>query len=598
MINKPRTATAQTIAVYLGIVLLSVVMLIWVMQLWNADLSLPFRESGGDTYFNAMLVKNLGENGNLYQNAFLGAPDHMDLHDFPQPYFLDLFFVRLLYLFSHNFIFTLNLYFLLTFPLTAVISLFVFRCFKVSWVLAIFGSLLYTFLPYHFMRGELHFFLSSYYLIPLIILVSLWIATGKSLFPFGHQGSRRAFVTDEGLISLFSCALIALNNPYYAFFGGFFLVIAAAVGCIRHSPTSAIRSVGILLGTLLLTFAISLAPNTIYAREHGKNPRVAQRDAADSELYGLRIAQLVLPVTGHRVRRVADRKDDYNRGRPMINENDEASLGVIGSCGFVGLVGWLVLGKREENSPPLLHPLGVLNVSAVLFGTIGGFSSLFAFEVSPTIRSYNRISIYIGFLALFAVVLFLQRMRAAWATRSAAQTGRDGLLFCLLVLSLSILGVLDQTTPDFAPHYREIKAAYENDAHFVRNIEDSLPQGAMVFQLPYMPFPEAGGINGMRDYDHLRGYLHSKTLRWSYGAMKGRDGDVWEKNVAAQPIDQMVETLMSAGFGGIYIDRFAYLDHGAKLESDLSTALRTTPVVSENRRLSFFKFPEMNAKLP
>ncbi len=153
--NKPRTAAVPAIGVYLGTALLSLAIVAWVMQLWNADFSVPFHwKLGDDVSFQATLVKNLGENGRLYTNAFLGAPGQMDLHDFPQPYFLHFFFLKLLSLFSRDFVLVLNLYFLLAFPLTAVVSLFVFRCFKFSWASGVVGSLLFTFLPYHFMRGS------------------------------------------------------------------------------------------------------------------------------------------------------------------------------------------------------------------------------------------------------------------------------------------------------------------------------------------------------------------------------------------------------------------------------------------------------------
>src|SRR5262249_3877446 len=98
-------------------------------------------------------------------------------------------------------------------------------------------------------------------------------------------------------------------------------------------------------------------------------------------------------------------------------------------------------------------------------------------------------------------------------------------------------------------------------------------------------------------YDHLRGYLHSKNLHWSYGAIKGREGDVWEKNVAARPINELAETLVFAGFSGIYMDRLGYSDQGVQLETELARALSTKPIVSANQRLSFFDLATVNAKL-
>ena len=101
----------------------------------------------------------------------------------------------------------------------------------------------------------------------------------------------------------------------------------------------------------------------------------------------------------------------------------------------------------------------------------------------------------------------------------------------------------------------------------------------------------------MVDYSHFRGYLHSKTLRWSYGTMKGREGDSWQRRVAAKPLSELVDALALAGFSGIYVDRYGYSDQGEKLEAALQDLLATKPIVSANKRLSFFNLAEFERQL-
>ena len=48
---------------------------------------------------------------------------------------------------------------------------------------AIFAALLYTFLPYHFVRGEHHLFLAAYFTVPLAVLMTLWVAAGTANTP-------------------------------------------------------------------------------------------------------------------------------------------------------------------------------------------------------------------------------------------------------------------------------------------------------------------------------------------------------------------------------------------------------------------------------
>src|SRR5262249_23378402 len=135
-------------------------------------------------------------------------------------------------------------------------------------------------------------------------------------------------------------------------------------------------------------------------------------------------------------------------------------------------------------SAELVDGLAVLNWGAVLLATIGGLGSLIALLGCSWIRAYNRISVYIAFLALFAVAVFLERFRNRLRGRPGAKALFAGLLGALLVL-----GVLDQTSRDCCPYYDVAKHDHINDADFVRAVEASVPPGAMVFQLPYAPFP-------------------------------------------------------------------------------------------------------------
>jgi phosphoglycerol transferase len=119
----------------------------------------------------------------------------------------------------------------------------------------------------------------------------------------------------------------------------------------------------------------------------------------------------------------------------------------------------------------------------------------------------------------------------------------------------------------------------------------------MIFQLPYIPFPENPSVIKMKDYDHFRGYLHSKNLRWSYGAMKERQADFWQKQVSLLPVGEFMQRLSLAGFNGIYVDRYGYADSGAQIESEISAAVGTEPLISGNGRLAFFDTTQFNKRL-
>src|SRR5262249_52791199 len=150
-----------------------------------------------------------------------------------------------------------------------------------------------------------------------------------------------------------------------------------------------------------------------------------------------------------------------------------------------------------------LAALSKLNIAAILLGTMGGFGLVFAATVSPMIRAYNRISVYIAFFSLAALALLADAIRRRLRTRP----GRAA--FRLALAAALGAGLLDQTTPSLVPDHAGAARVFAGDRAFVRGVEATLPRRAMIFQLPYVPFPENGFVHRMYDYDHFRPYFHS-----------------------------------------------------------------------------------------
>jgi phosphoglycerol transferase len=224
-----------------------------------------------------------------------------------------------------------------------------------------------------------------------------------------------------------------------------------------------------------------------------------------------------------------------------------------------------------------------MNLFCILLGTIGGFGAVFSFLITPQLRCFNRISVYISFFCIAAVLLLLDLLAAKWSGK--ARRPAVLLIFPSLLL---LIGVPDQVPRGMMAGRKQLETQYRQDGYFIRQIEGSVPSHSMIFQLPYVPFPETPPIHEMKDYDQMRGYLQSGSLRWSYGAMNGRETDRWLSAVAGQSIEQMVHSITAAGFAGIYIDRYGYVDHAAALESQLRKLLDERPLVSDTGRLSFF----------
>ena len=584
------------IAAYAATIAVCLLVLTWSMKLQFADLHIPFTYQG-DALFYHLVVKGLVDHGWYLGNGALGMPYGLDLRDVPTSdnnlYFL---LIKLISLFTSDYAVIINLFFLLSFPLTTAIAFYVLRRFGLSYFPAALGSLLYTFLPFHLVRGQHHVFLTSYYLVPLMVMVILWVCSEEITQTDAESGRPRLNLRQPRLIaSLVICLLAASAGYHYAFFTCFFLLVAAIALALRKRQLRSLLLPGLLIAVICVGVVANLLPSLVYTYRHGA-PAIVKRSPTDADIYGLKIAQLVMPATKHRLPWLSWLKDQYNL-RPLVNENDDATLGIVGTGGFLFLLWWLLFRKPEigrmnaAGRDGLLNHLSLLNAAGVLLATVGGLGSIFAFFISPQIRAYNRVIVFIGFFAFFAVALLLERGASRYAT-----TGSRRILFWQAAALLLGVGLFDQRSHRVIPDYVRLKSDFRHDAEFVNRIQAALPAGAMIFQLPVVSFPESPKINRMNDYDLVKGYLHSTRLRWSYGAIKGRESDAWQVWAAAKPAPDFVSTIALAGFNGIYVDRFGYSDSGAQLEGDLAGVIGK-PMVSDNGRLAFFDLTEYQRRL-
>jgi phosphoglycerol transferase len=573
------TSIAGRLLPYIAAAIVSVVILVLIWHLDRIDWRVPLGVVSDHNVAQAT-VTNLVRDGHFYVNPLLGAPNQQELYDFPVLYWIHAMLLWVLGLYSHNPGLVINLFFFLSYPLVAVAAVFAFRRLGISSGLAAAGGVLYSFLPFHQWRNEGHLLFSSYYLVPLLGLVLVWVSIGHELFRFQKQNGTNWHwkITADGIFSLIVCILVGWDNPYCAFFGVMLLIVAALLGWLRHKTGAAVLASVILATVIIGSFGIEMMPSYMYIKSHGRTG-VAERFPREAEIYGLTLVQMLAPVTNHRVPALARWKDRFLSQAILVNENDSATLGLFGAIGCIALFLCLLWAK----CPDVLYSLSILNLSAFLLGTIGGLGAVFSFVVSPQLRGFNRISVFISFFCTAGALFLLDSILSRQLRSSRMVLG--GFVFPAILV---VIGVYDQVPRGLMPGRDLVEKQYREDAAFVGQIESMVPPSTMIFQLPYVPFPESPPVNKMSDYEELKGYLHSSSLRWSYGAMRGRADDMWLAAVSREPLDLMLLTIAKAGFGGVYIDRYGYSDNAAALESELAEFLGTRPIVSEEGRLSFF----------
>ena len=567
-----------------------------VLQLWRADLTVPLYDAG-DNLMAQMFVRNVLDTGGVFDGARLGAPGVMDLRDYPIPDVLHIAVLRLLGCCSQNAAVVLNLSYLLAFLLTGLSAYFTLRRLRLGRLAALVPAVLYTCLPYHFCRIQGHVVLSSYYLVPPMRWIALRVSLGRNplLRALTQPGSpalaqhgspdrpRWRLRSWEAAGAALLCILTGLAGVYYAFFACFFLLAAGARAAVRERRWAPAAAAAVLVLLIAGAVAAALAPTWLHGALHGPNREVAARLPAEADFYGLNISEMLLPVYQHRVGFLA-RLGEHFRAPPRRTTGEWGSeaLGAVAAVGFLYLVGRFLL--RGRGRPERAEDgLAFFTVAAVLLGTVGGFGSCFAFYVTPMIRCYNRISVCIAFFALAGLFLLAQRLtqryvRGRWS-RAAWAAG---------LVVLAPLGALDQFSPAWTPAYAGVRRQFVSDEDFGRRIEAALPAGSMVYQMPYVPFPEYPGVENLGSYELLRPFLHTRTLCWSYGAMTGRDANRWQADLAKRPLPDIVETLALAGFRGVYLDRAGFSDGGAKEVAELSRLLGVESLVSLSGRQTFF----------
>jgi hypothetical protein len=605
---------------YLFALLLCGLILIWSFELWKHDLTIPISYSG-DALDVGVRIKGIIDNGWVGGvNNYIGMPYGQSMVGMPLFNSLNYFLIKLISYFTPGYALTMNIWYLLTFPLTTVTTLFVFRQFKMPFRYAVVGSLLYTFTPFHFFRNVTHLDYSSYFLLPLLIMVTLWIFEEKPIFfQYDERIKRKKFIliNSPTLISIVICGLIAGIDIQYAFYSCFFLLIAGIVVSFSKKNKYSLLSSVVLIGIIILGVSVYLIPASISNYESGYglspiSPGYHPADPAESEIYGLKIIQLLIPHEGHIIPYFENFTAHYDLTAPLVNENSWASLGIIGGIGFIILLFWvffrLVQYKTEEKNYYfiLLNGLAVLNLSALLLSTVGGFGSLFSYLIPyfASFRDYNRISIFIAFFSLFAFFLIMLISMDHLSKRKYYN------FICFLILSgILIFGIMDQIsdpyktsivstdgTTDTLAGYNETFHEYLNDENFIQQIEAKGPDDSMIFQLPYIAYPWGGRTNKLSEYELFKGYLHSRQFRWSYGAIRGTTGDIWQREVSKASPQELIKLLALAGFNGVYIDSYGYSDNGSYILSSLSEFLETKPIVSNNSRLYFFDMTQYNQK--
>ena len=412
-------------------------------------------------------------------------------------------------------------------------------------------------------RHAMHLILVHCWHLPPLVMISSWVLSKQGL-PLGSRRFQGSVV-----VALAAGAM----NPYYSAMFLQFLGLAVILAFARGEVSRA-RVPLYLVCFVLLGFGIASADTLGFAWSHGWNEAAVDRNLEHLERYALKPIELLIP-SAHRLEALT--LPGYVRVEAARPGTGAAYLGLLGVGGLVVLLGVSLrkIAIRDANGVPRAAGL-VLWVFA--FSIVGGINTLLGLAGFDLLRATDRYAVVLLVIALLFLVKWLSRVCPRRAVLPVAAV-------------LAALVVWDQVLPDpaIAANADRGRRLVDSDRQFVQEIESSLGPNAMVFQLPVMPFPEGGRVHRMRDYDPLRPFLNATSLRFSFGAQKGRGWENWQRDLARLPAARMVSRLQALGFDGLLVHRSGFEDHAERLLADLKPLTGRARIESLARDLVFIR---------
>ncbi len=356
------------------------------------------------------------------------------------------------------------------------------------------------------------------------------------------------------------------------------MIIVAICKLIENKNIKSTISPIISVFFICFWFVLNLLPLLIYKYKNNLIFKSLNRNFANAEGAGLKISHLLLNSKYF--------DESYYSKAVDVTENLYSYLGIIGIIGFIILILCLFFNSKDRLDSRI-YIFSKLNISMILFNTIGGFVSLWAFFITSLIRSVNRVSVLIAYMSILTTCILIDRLKI-----------KRNFLYYISLIIFVIISVYEQIPPQKYIYDQRWISIYDQmyffrkEKRFIEKIESTLPPNSLVYQVPTYPFTDAIYIYGARrnHYKQISAYFFSKNIKWSYAYDYGSPNTKWYETVNTMNAHDMLNELVAAGFNGLYIDKYIFVDinYANKLIDDIKSILNQEPIMDIDKEVVFF----------
>ena len=213
--------------------------------------------------------------------------------------------------------------------------------------------------------------------------------------------------------------------------------------------------------------------------ENGSNHDGMRRSMIDSEHFGMRIAQLLMPITGHLLPFLAMVKQKFNAKLIFLSENEHSSLGLIASIGFLLLI-FRLLAPAEKDEKSLWISIDPAQPVRGATGDDRRFRAAHRRRVAADSLLQSHEPVHRLLRAVRTCAGAAEIAGAAWSGSLKGRLAMWGVL-----AGLFVVGVLDHTPAQLYP----VSSWWPSDRAFVAQLETELPAGRDDLSIALPRFP-------------------------------------------------------------------------------------------------------------